>query len=72
MKRAVNENRKMSIPQIAQEVGVSCGIVQGILLIELGMRKVCAQWVPGALAPEQMLEQEHQCQVLKFFNREMR
>ncbi len=70
VKRAANKNRKMSIRQIAQEVGVSCGTAQGILLNELGMRKVCARWVPGALAPEQMLEQGHQCQVLTFLHRE--
>lgn len=61
----VNENRKMSVRQIANELDLSYGTVREILYNGLGIRKICARWVPRALEPEQKAERVRQCQVLK-------
>ena len=42
----VNMDRGTTIRAIADEHGVSCSTVHGILTEELGMSKVSACWVP--------------------------
>ena len=51
----VNENRRITIRQVAEAVGISYGSAETILTEDLGMTRVCAQWVPHLLIPEQNL-----------------
>ena len=51
----VNENRRITIRQIAEAEGISYGSAETILTEDLGMTRVCARWVPHLLIPEQNL-----------------
>jgi hypothetical protein len=44
----------MTVVQIAAEVGLSVGSVRAILKKDLGMRRVCAKFVPPLLSDYQM------------------
>lgn len=53
--RTVLDDRRLSIRQIANIVGVSYGSVQSALTDILGMSKLSARWVPRMLTPDQKL-----------------
>jgi [histone H3]-lysine36 N-dimethyltransferase SETMAR len=48
----VRQNRRITVRDIEEEVGISFGSAQSILS-ELGYSKVCARWVPRLLTDEQ-------------------
>lgn len=50
----VKEDRRVTVREIAETFDISYGSAQAILTKELGMRRVCARWVPRLLLPEQM------------------
>jgi hypothetical protein len=54
VKTLVRNDRRMTIVQIAAEVGLSVGSVHTILKEDLGMRRVCAKFVPRLLSVDQM------------------
>ena len=56
----VMEDRRVTIRQIEDTLGISFGSVGTILHEHLGMNKVCARWVPRMLTPE-MKNQRIQC-----------
>ena len=58
----VNENRRITIRQVAEAVGISCGSAETILTEDLGMTRVFARWVPHLLIPEQNLNREFRSQ----------
>jgi hypothetical protein len=44
----------MTVVQIAAEVGLSVGLVHAILNEDLGIRRVCAKFVPRLLSDDQV------------------
>ena len=50
----VKEDRQVTVHEMADTYGISYGSAQTILINELGMRRVCARWVPHLLLSEQM------------------
>lgn len=46
-------DRRVKVREIAEIVGISKDSVHRILTEELGMKKLCARWVPRLLTPEQ-------------------
>lgn len=58
-------DRRITIDDIAESLGISHGAAHQILVEELGMRKVCARWVPKLLAAEQKDERVRQCLCLQ-------
>lgn len=53
--RAVMDDRRLTVNQLADTVGISRERVENILHSELGMSKVSARWVPRLLTPDQKL-----------------
>ena len=49
VKDMVNADRRVTVRDISDELGVSCSTVHGILTDNLGMSKVSARWVPRLL-----------------------
>jgi histone-lysine N-methyltransferase SETMAR len=47
------EDRRITVRELANEIGVSIGSVHSILTEELGMRRVSAKFVPKLLTMEQ-------------------
>ncbi|CAF1081757.1 unnamed protein product [Rotaria sp. Silwood1] len=58
------EDRRITIHQIADAVGISTGTVDGIIHDQLHMTKVSARWVPHLLTPDQRYERVQACQEL--------
>lgn len=54
VRRLVEEDRRIKVFQLAEEVGISVGSVETILHDKLGLSKVCARWVPKMLTTAQM------------------
>ena len=50
----VNEDRRVTLRDIADTFDISYGSAQKILTERMGMQRVCARWVPKLLLPEQM------------------
>ena len=53
--RMVLEDKRLSIQQKADKMGISYGSVQGVLVDTLGMSKLSAKWVPRMLTPDQKI-----------------
>jgi len=53
VKTLVMGDRRLKVAEIASEIGISCGSAINILHQHLGLRKVCARWVPWLLTPIQ-------------------
>ncbi|PNF35685.1 hypothetical protein B7P43_G17425 [Cryptotermes secundus] len=49
----IMEDRRLAIREVADEVGISRGSANTILIEDLGMRRVAAKFVPKLLSPEQ-------------------
>jgi histone-lysine N-methyltransferase SETMAR len=47
------EDRRLTVREIADEVGFSRGSANTILTEDVGMRRVAAKFVPKLLSPEQ-------------------
>ncbi|CAF1533617.1 unnamed protein product, partial [Rotaria sp. Silwood1] len=58
------EDRRITIHQIADAVGISTDTVDGIIHDQLHMTKVSARWVPHLLTPDQRYERVQACQEL--------
>jgi hypothetical protein len=48
----IRANRRITVLELSQEVGVSVGSVEEILINELKVSKLSANWVPRLLSPE--------------------
>jgi [histone H3]-lysine36 N-dimethyltransferase SETMAR len=57
----VRKNRRITVNDMVNEVGISVGSIVSILS-ELGYRKVCARWVPHLLTEEQRQTRISICQ----------
>ena len=55
------QDRRVTVKALAAEVGVSVGSVHTIMMERLNMRKVCTQWVPHSLQPQQEASQMAHC-----------
>ena len=53
VKIVVEQDARLSVKDIASCTGISEGSVQTILKKRLGLRKVCARWIPHLLTEEQ-------------------
>jgi histone-lysine N-methyltransferase SETMAR len=49
----IMEDRRLTVREIADEVGISRGSANTILTEDVGMRRVAAKFVPKLLSPEQ-------------------
>ena len=54
VKNLVKEDRRLTVYQIAETVGISVGSAHSILHDDLCLSKLSAQWVPKALRPIQL------------------
>jgi histone-lysine N-methyltransferase SETMAR len=48
----IGANRRITVLELSQEVGISLGSVEEILYNELKVSRVSARWVPRLLSPE--------------------
>ena len=53
---AVEDDRQLTISEIAEGIGVSYGTIFNILHDDLGLEKLSARWVPKLLTEEQKQE----------------
>ena len=60
----LEDDRRVTVSEIAEQVGVSYGSCQTIITEHLGFRKVCARWVPRLLTADQKLRRLEVCQRL--------
>ena len=60
----VYSDRRISVEEIAQALGISHGSVSTILHVGLGMRMLTARWVPKSLSYEQMATRASVCSAL--------
>ena len=49
----IMKDRRITVWQVGENFGIGYGTAQDILTNVLGMRRVCARWVPRLLVPEQ-------------------
>ena len=49
----ITQDRRVTVKAIAAEVGLSIGSVHTIMTERLNWHKVCTQWVPHSLQPQQ-------------------
>ena len=56
VKALIDEDGRYSVEDIAKSIGISEGSVHEILTKTLGLRKICARWVPHLLTDEQKQE----------------
>jgi histone-lysine N-methyltransferase SETMAR len=64
MKRHLDEDRRITTRELEKLVGVSHGSVIKILHEHLGMRKLCARWVPHQLKPDHMKARVDFCEFM--------
>jgi histone-lysine N-methyltransferase SETMAR len=65
------EDRRVSVEQVADHLGVSFGTAHHILTVELGKKKVAAKWVPHILSEEQQEMRVQICRLhLRRFHKE--
>ena len=57
--------RRITVQQVGENFDISYGTAQDILTNVLGMRRVCARWVPRLLVPEQMAVRVQICTELQ-------
>lgn len=65
VKNVLEDDRRATVRDIAEEVGISAERVHYVLHEELHMTKVCARWVPRLLGAEQKAERVQKCEMLK-------
>jgi hypothetical protein len=53
VRKLIEDDRRLTITQISQELQISCGSMQSIIKNELQYRKITARWVPKLLSGEQ-------------------
>ena len=61
----VMKDRRITVRQVGEDFDISYGTAQNILTNVLGMRRVCARWVPRLLVPEQKAVRVQICRHLK-------
>lgn len=67
----INDNRRITVPEIAQQLHVSVGSVHSIIRNTLQFHKVTARWVPRMLSEEKKLARVHVAtQLLARYERE--
>lgn len=49
----VLDDRRLKVREIAEAIGISTGSAYSILTENLGMKKLCARWVPHLLSSDQ-------------------
>lgn len=54
VKKLVEEDRRIRVRQIVEELGISTGTVETIIHEKMNLSKVCARWVPRMLTNSQM------------------
>jgi hypothetical protein len=64
VQQVLEGDRRLTVAEIAGEVGISYGSTFAIITDKLGFRKVCTRWVPRLLTPEQKLHRTQVCQRL--------
>jgi histone-lysine N-methyltransferase SETMAR len=64
VQQLLESDRRLTVAEIAGEVGISYGSTFAIIPDKLGFRKVCARWVPCLLTSEQKLNRLQVCQHL--------
>lgn len=62
IEKYIKEDRRVTVTNVAEKFDISFGSAQDIMTNKLGMRRVCARWVPRLLLPEQMRERVKRCQ----------
>ncbi|GFV67595.1 histone-lysine N-methyltransferase SETMAR [Trichonephila clavipes] len=55
--KAVPEDRRLKVRELADIVGISKSVVHRILSEKLDMRKLCARWMPGLLREKEKEEE---------------
>ena len=53
VKELIEKDGRYAVQDIARQLGISQGSVHIILTKKLGLRKICARWVPHLLTTEQ-------------------
>ena len=61
VQKLVDEDGRVTVLQIAEEVGISSGSVSNVLHNSLGLSKVSARWVPHMLTEEQKQRRVNWC-----------
>ncbi len=56
IKVLLDSDRRLTLRDISLKVGLGTASVHSIIANELGMRKVCARWIPRLLTDEQKLQ----------------
>ncbi len=56
VQQIVDQDRRVTIDAIAEDLGISHGSVHSILMKELGLSKLSARWVPRALRDEHKMQ----------------
>ena len=56
VKELIKEDRRLTIDEIANEVGISHGSAFSIIKDKLGLSKLSARWVPKALQENEMIQ----------------
>src|SRR5213080_3141671 len=64
VRAAIRGNRRLTVREIAEDIGLSFGSVQSILTEDLGMRRVSAKFVPKLLSSDQTITKKYYVQVL--------
>lgn len=65
VKTFLDDDRRATVCDMAEELGISSERVHHILHEKLHMRKVCTRWVPRLLGAEQKIERVQKCEILK-------
>ena len=65
VERLVMEDRRITVHDIEESFDIGYGTAQEILTEDLGMRRVCARWVPRLLQPEQKRVRVQTCKELQ-------
>ena len=64
----VMKDRRITVRQVGENFDIGYGTAQDILINVLGMRRVCARWVPRLLVPEQKTVRVQICTELQQFH----
>jgi AraC-like DNA-binding protein len=65
MKTIISENHRLTVKEVAEEVGISIGSCHTILTQDLGMHRVPAKFVPRLLPDDLLLKANDDEDVLK-------
>lgn len=64
VEQLVLDDRRVTVEEVSDTIGISVGSVHMIIRKKLKMRKVCAHWVPKQLQPDQKARRLEVCQEL--------